>query len=256
MFGSLGYWASSKGMVTVPDLSGLTEAQASTALSNVILSYAKVANTQTSNSGLVGKVATQSVAAGGLANYEAVIQISIYELLCVPVWSEWYDIGSPYNYSVCAPNNTQTYFTQQRRDTSNCGVASETREVQKSTSCSYCATQPNYTSTVYEDEDYIYDPNCDWRYWYKITYNGCGTPIGEEFLYRELICTTPPPPVTQFTYANGAPPSLPPGATSLSSGSLFLLNGQSQSVTTTGCGVQTVGPAWTTGGWFWLCYQP
>jgi hypothetical protein len=254
MFGSLGYWASSKGMVTVPDLSGLTEAQASTALSNVVLSYSKIANTQTSNSGLVGKVASQSVAAGQLANYESTIQISLYELLCVPIWTEWYDIGNPYNYSACAPNNTQTYFTQQRRDTSNCGVASETREVQKSTSCSYCATQPNYTTTDYIDT--YYSPNCVYRSWSRKTYNGCGSLIQEEFLYAEIVCTTPPPQPTQFTFANGAPPALPPGATSLSSGSLFLLNGQSQNVTTTGCGVQTVGPAWTTGGWFWLCYQP
>jgi hypothetical protein len=255
MFGSLGYWASSKGMVTVPDLSGLTEAQASTALSNVVLSYSKIANTQTSNSGLVGKVASQSVAAGQLANYESTIQISLYELLCVPIWTEWYDIGNPYNYSVCAPNNTQTYFTQQRRDTSNCTVASETREVQKSTSCSYCATQPNYTQQGVQERVPI-DQYCDWVYFYDITYNGCGTEISRVFLFRTKDCTTPPPPATVFTYANGAPPSLPSGATSLSSGSLFLLNGQSQNVTTTGCGVQTVGPAWTTGGWFWLCYQP
>ena len=254
MFGSLGYWASSKGMVTVPDLSGLTEAQASTALSNAILSYSTITNTQTTNSALVGKVATQSVAAGALANYESVIQISLYEFLCVPVWSEWYDIGSPYNFSACQPNNTQTYFTQQRRDSSNCTVISETREVQKSTSCSYCLTQPNTSATI--QERIQIDQYCDWVYFYNVTYNGCGTEISRTYLFRTKDCTTPPPAPTQFTFANGAPPALPPGATSLSSGSLFLLNGQSQSVTTTGCGVQTVGPAWTTGGWYWLCYQP
>jgi hypothetical protein len=199
MFGSLGYWASSKGMVAVPNLSGLTEAQASTALSNALLSYTKTTNTQTANNDLVGKVATQSVAAGSLANYESVIEISIYEYFCIPTWGSWYDIGSPYDATECQSNNTYTYKTQQRRDSSNCGSQSETRETTVTASCVYSAAT--------------------------------------------------------FVFSNGGPPYVPPGATTLSSGGLFLINGQSQNVTTSGCGVQTVGPAWTTGGWYWVCYQ-
>ena len=240
-------------MVAVPNLSQLTEAEASTALSNVILTYFRVQNTQTTNSALVGRVATQSVAPGQLANYESAIEISLYELLCVPIWSEWYDIGNPYNFSACQPNNTQTYFTQQRRDTSNCGVASETREVQKSTSCSYCLTQPNQTRT-----DIVrtrINEFCEYVDTYSVTENGCGTEISRTFISRREECTSPPPPRTQFVYSSGGSPYVPPQSTILSSGGLFLINGQSQSVTTSGCGVQTVGPAWTTGGWYWVCYQ-
>jgi hypothetical protein len=118
MFGSLGYWASSKGMVSMPDLFGLTEAQASTALSNVVLSYTKIANTLTSNSSVVGKVATQSSAAGSLVNYESIIQISLYELICVPVFVRGPLISS-----------TPCTDTLPRRDTyrwesTNCGTYS------------------------------------------------------------------------------------------------------------------------------------
>ena len=186
MFGSLGYWASSKGMVTVPDLSGLTEAQASTALSNAVLSYSKVANTQTSNSGLIGKVATQSVAAGQLANYESIIEISIYEFVCVPSWTDWYDIGTPYNFSACLSNNTQTYSIQQRRDDSSCGSASEFRVTTKSIACVYCETQPNYV--VREREYYPYSANCQWMYTYDTTYDGCGRYVSRVFLGKGIIC--------------------------------------------------------------------
>ena len=186
MFGSLGYWASSKGMVAVPDLSGLTESQASTALSNAILSYSKIANTQTSDSNLVGKVAIQSATAGSLVDYESVIQISIYEYLCVPTWSGWYEIGSAYNFSACQPNNTLTYYIQERRDTSNCGSSYEIREVQKTTSCSYCSTQPNTVTREYEYFPYSVD--CEWRYVYDVTRDGCGTFISRVFIGKGIIC--------------------------------------------------------------------
>lgn len=186
MFGSLGYWASSKGMVAVPDLSGLTEAEASTALSNAILSYTKTANTQTSNSGLVGKVASQSVSAGSLTNYESVITISIYEFLCVPTWSDWYDIGTPYNFSACLSNNTQTYYIQQRRDTSNCGTSFQLRETQKSIACVYCETLPSYV--VREYEYYPYSVDCQWRYVYDSTYDGCGRFVSRVFVGKGIIC--------------------------------------------------------------------
>jgi hypothetical protein len=118
MFGSLGYWASSKGMVAVPNLSELTEAEASTALSNVVLTYSRIANTQTPNSGLVGKVATQSIAAGQLANYESTIQISIYELLCVPVFVK----GPLISSTPCT--NTLPQRDTYRWESTNCGTYS------------------------------------------------------------------------------------------------------------------------------------
>jgi hypothetical protein len=189
MFGSLGYWASSKGMVAVPDLSGMTEAQASTALSNVFLTYSKTTNTQTSDSNLVGKVATQSVSAGTLANYESNIVISIYEFVCIPVWSDWYNVGSPYNYSSCSPSNTQTYSQNQQRDSTNCGPQSETRTITVTISCSYCSTLPNYTVREYEYS--YYSEDCVWEYAYDTTYDGCGSlpPISKVFITKNIVCT-------------------------------------------------------------------
>jgi hypothetical protein len=105
-------------MVSMPDLFGLTEAQASTALSNVVLSYTKIANTLTSNSSVVGKVATQSSAAGSLVNYESIIQISLYELICVPVFVR----GPLISSTPCT--NTLPQRDTYRWESTNCGTYS------------------------------------------------------------------------------------------------------------------------------------
>lgn len=227
MFGSLGYWASSKGMVAVPDLSGLTEAQASTALSNAILSYTKTANTQTSNSGLVGKVASQSVSAGSLTNYESVITISIYELTppttYPPVWTDAsistsFTYGSSYSESVSATNSPNYQIVEPLSGVyspvAGVGINSSTGQL------SGTPTSPNQSfrfrimaynndGTIFtqdfsgtvgpgctalpsyvvrEYEYYPYSEGCQWRYVYDTTYDGCGSFISRVFVGKGIIC--------------------------------------------------------------------
>jgi hypothetical protein len=280
MFGSLGYWASSKGMVAVPDLSGLTEAQASTALSNAILSYSNITNTLTSDSNLVGKVATQSSAAGSLVNYESIIQISIYQLLCVPVfvkgplisstpctatlprrdtyrWEStncgsysfedrtedvgvacppppppstfppvWTDqsvsltftYGVSYSDSVSATNSPNYLIVEPSSGTyspvSGIGINSATGAITgnpNNAGQSYnfrvmaynsdgtiftqnfsgtvglgCTGLPNYVVREYEFSEY--NAECQWRYVYDTTYDGCGNYVSRVFLGKGLIC--------------------------------------------------------------------
>lgn len=227
MFGSLGYWASSKGMVAVPDLSGLTEAQASTALSNVLLNYTKIANTQTSNSGLVGKVATQSVAAGSLANYESTIQISIYELAppttFPPVWTDQsistsFTYGVAYSDSVSATNSPNYLIVEPLSGTyipvSGVGINSSTGQLSGTPSSpnqsfrfgimAYNSDGTIFTSdfsgtvgpgctalpsTVVREYEYFpYSEGCQWRYVYDTTYDGCGSFVSRVFVGKGIIC--------------------------------------------------------------------
>lgn len=227
MFGSLGYWASSKGMVAVPDLSGLTEAQASTALSNVVLSYSKIANTQTSDSNLVGKVASQSVAAGTLTNYESTINISIYELAppptFPPVWTDEaistsFTFGVSYSDSVSATNSPIYRIVQPLSGVyspvSGIGINSSTGQLSGTPSSPnqsfrfrIMADNPdgmiftqdfsgtvdggcaNLPNTVVNEYEYApYSPGCQWVYTYQATYNGCGSLISRVFVSQAIVC--------------------------------------------------------------------
>jgi hypothetical protein len=191
MFGSLGYWASSKGMVAVPDLSGMTEAQASTALSNVFLTYSKTTNTQTSDSNLVGKVATQSVSAGTLANYESNIVISLYEFVCVPNWvqSEISRTSTTWSGNCISDVESGTYtIFYNNVDLNGCQPSYTSQTVVNTTrSCSSCASLPNYTVREYEYS--YYSEDCVWEYAYDTTYDGCGTPISKVFITKIIVCT-------------------------------------------------------------------
>jgi len=228
MFGSLGYWASSKGMVSVPDLSGLTEAQASTALSNAVLSYSKTANTQTSDSNLVGKVATQSAAAGSLINYESTISISIYELAppptFPPVWSDQaistsFTYGVSYSDSVSATNSPNYLIVQPASGTyspvAGIGLNSSTGQLSGTPSSpnqsfnfrimAYNNDGTIFTQdftgtvapgclglpnyTVREYEYAPYSPDCVIEYAYDATYNGCGALISRVFVAQQIVCS-------------------------------------------------------------------
>lgn len=77
-------WASSKGMVAVPDLSTLTYTDAITALEDAGLNYTNSGSTNTSNSNLNNRIATQSVVAGTLVDYETNISFTYYIYVAVP----------------------------------------------------------------------------------------------------------------------------------------------------------------------------
>lgn len=71
MLGFIGRFGSSKGMVRMPDLSGLTRPQALTALENAGLRFSGASTETTSNSSLADKIRSQSIAANTLLEYES-----------------------------------------------------------------------------------------------------------------------------------------------------------------------------------------
>jgi outer membrane biosynthesis protein TonB len=77
-------WASSKGMVAVPDLSTLTYTDAIAALEDAGLNYTNSGSTNTANSNLNNIIATQSVAAGTLVDYETNISFTYYTYVATP----------------------------------------------------------------------------------------------------------------------------------------------------------------------------
>lgn len=162
MFGSLGYWASSKGMVSVPDVSGMTEEEASTALSNVVLSYSLSTTTQTSNLSLVDKVASQSISSGTLVSYESVIQISLYSYVCNPNWTQYEISRSSTTWSGNCVNNveagTYTIFYS-NVDSNGCEPSYSSQTVVNTTRSCTPPCVPNWQSSC-SDGSVSWSGNC------------------------------------------------------------------------------------------------
>ena len=81
---NFGFWASSKGMVKVPDLSGLTKSAAITAIQNANLNYVDGGSTTTNNSSLDNIVASQLPNANELVQYESNVTFIYYTYVAVP----------------------------------------------------------------------------------------------------------------------------------------------------------------------------
>lgn len=85
MLGIGGKFASSKGMVAVPDLSGLTRQQAKDAISSAGLRFGsetEISNSSGSSSD--GKATNQSIAAGTLIDYESTISFQYFGTYVAP----------------------------------------------------------------------------------------------------------------------------------------------------------------------------
>lgn len=87
MLGIGGKFASSKGMVKMPDLSGLTRADAKTAIANAGLKFGtESSSTNNSGSSFNGDVKTQSIAADTLVEYESTVSFTYYGTYVPPVY--------------------------------------------------------------------------------------------------------------------------------------------------------------------------
>lgn len=99
MLGIIARFGSSKGMVLVPNLSGLTPAAATSAIQNAGLRFSGSSTSTTSSSSLGDKVFSQSIASGTLVEYETAISFQSY-------------VYVPYvptvTYGDCSPNYTTT----------------------------------------------------------------------------------------------------------------------------------------------------
>jgi|LauGreDrversion4_2_1035121.scaffolds.fasta_scaffold109640_2 hypothetical protein len=84
MVNAFGYYASAKGMVLVPDLSGLSSSAAIALLESSGLNYSLGSDVDTTNGSLDNLVAEQSPVSNTLVDYETVVQFRLYNLISVP----------------------------------------------------------------------------------------------------------------------------------------------------------------------------
>lgn len=85
MLGIGGKFAGAKGMVAVPNISGLSRSAAQAAITNAGLKFLEaVSPVDTTNSSLDGQVSSQSFAAGTLIDYETTVSYSYYRYVAPP----------------------------------------------------------------------------------------------------------------------------------------------------------------------------
>jgi hypothetical protein len=143
MLGFIGRFGSSKGMVRMPDLSGLTRPQALTALENAGLRFSGASTETTSNSSLADKIRSQSIAANTLLEYESEVSFVYYSYVpYVPtvtyggcgVYAEA-NITRSYVCINYGQNNTdiETVYLPSRRDVFFDGVFAYEEECQPQT---------------------------------------------------------------------------------------------------------------------------
>jgi hypothetical protein len=84
MINAFGYYASAKGMVLVPDLSGLSSSAAIAALSASGLEYSLGEDINTSNSSFDNLIAEQSPIANTLVDYSTVVSFRLYNYVATP----------------------------------------------------------------------------------------------------------------------------------------------------------------------------
>jgi hypothetical protein len=84
MVNAFGYYASAKGMVLVPDLSGLSSSAAISLLESSGLNYSLGSDVDTTNGSLDNLVAEQSPVSNTLVDYETAVQFRLYNLISIP----------------------------------------------------------------------------------------------------------------------------------------------------------------------------
>lgn len=87
MLGIGGKFAASKGMVKMPDLSGLTRQEAKDAIADAGLNFGtETVGTNESGTSYNGKVKTQAVSADTLIDYESTVSFTYYDTYVEPVY--------------------------------------------------------------------------------------------------------------------------------------------------------------------------
>jgi PASTA domain len=176
MLGFTSKLGSSKGMVLVPNLAGLTITQATTALQNVGLVVGTGSLETTSNSSLNGliKDSSQSIASGTLVDYETKISFITYNYVYVP---------------------PAVYVTS----TVDSGCQ---KILTNSTDTSTCSGYTRYPSTTYSARGqittYYSDNTFSWSYYSCSPIVENGTPIS-----NSSLCGYISPSCMPTSYSNG-----------------------------------------------------
>lgn len=143
MLGIGGKFASSKGMVAVPNLSGLTRQEAKDAIASAGLRFSgetEISNSSGSSSN--GKATNQSVAAGTLIDYESPISFEYFGTYVDPV----YVTKTEEN---CTQNNRYVYLDFLGFSYGPC--VNKTKTVTSSRSYQLWVSQTCTTKTYYSD---------------------------------------------------------------------------------------------------------
>ena len=220
MLGSFGFFAS-KGMTTVPDLSGLSKTAAEAAIIAAGLTVGNPTSTGSSISAQDNVISSQSVASGEVVEYDTVIDYVYYTYVapspgggggtpvtCVvttvnaytPIWSgncvggqESGTQETVTNYSNC--NATSSFATVYRNCSAQPACSGSSTQI-----INTCSTCSGGTQTCY--------------YYSETTYNNCPAVV-TSYSYSQSCSspTPPPPPATPVVNGGTGTPSVnwPPG---------------------------------------------
>lgn len=189
MLGIGGKFASSKGMVLVPNLVGLSSSAASSAITSAGLKVGTISETS-GNSSQDGTIASQGVAAGILVDYETVVPFTKYKYTA-PSGPSIYktDVGSTCGILVsnssytCSgttktttySNSTYTRYTYYWTDgtistyDAYCNTTNGSITEEKSTDCGYVAPTVDCSQFVSSQNYTVNDIGCaSGRAWYSI----------------------------------------------------------------------------------------
>lgn len=229
MLGSLGFFAS-KGMTTVPDLSGLTKTQAETAITASFLTVGTATSVSTSTSSLNNTIETQSTQSGSVVDYDTVINFSYYTYVSSPSPSptpvvctnvQVQRFPTSWSGNCVGGSESGTYLTETCYDNCPCVVNSytETRSCSSPAPCTGSSQQTYPTSctacsggsqTCTSCTEYSYT-NCPGSTNCTQTTQSCSSPT-----------PSPPAPVPGVFAPSAFPPGTPIGQACIDEDTLMI----------------------------------
>jgi hypothetical protein len=178
-------------MVAVPDLSTLTYTDAITALQSAGLKYTNSGSTTTANSNLNNKVATQSITAGTLVDYETNITFTYYTYVpqaptCPPGYLNDWTYATPASWSACVGGSQSGTSTSRTGTYQNADCSTSTVTQTGSWTITQSCSSPTCTAGYLND----------WTYAAPASWGTCtngsqsGTSTSRTGTYRNADCTT------------------------------------------------------------------
>lgn len=184
MVNAFGYYASAKGMVLVPDLSGLSSSAAISALESSGLDYFLGTDVNTSNQALDNLVAQQDPVSNTLVDYGTVVSFSLYNFVATPPFFPFFPTPAVYltatatgetsvalSWSIA--NFSQGSWRISRDGFETEGVVNSTTQTSTTNSGLTCGTGYSYTITIFSGPDGTGESISDTA---TVTTNSCSAP--------------------------------------------------------------------------------
>lgn len=187
MLGIGGKFAASKGMVSVPNLVGLSSSSAQAALLSSGLIVGSVNSTSTSNSSINGQASSQTISAGTLVDYETVVGFTVYSYVAPPPPSGPYIVSSSgciysrtVNYRIVCVNNSGSGYPTW--DDESYGIHTWSNGTTTEYSCGLSGGNEGNINGGYTECGYV-QPSCSGSY--------AGTPVTGSCSGGEKCTSTP-----------------------------------------------------------------